>query len=485
MIGGGTDRTLASWWYRPCGGREVLQVALPLVVSALSWTVMTFVDRMLLMWESGTAMAAAFSASMVWFVVLCLPLGICTYASTFVAQYYGSGQPERIGPATWQGVWAALLFSPAVLAAAPLAPFLFALADHGPAAFEHETRYFEILCWGGPAMLIGQALSAFYSGRGRTTVVMGVDSAAAVVNLLLDYLWIFGRGGFPAMGIAGAGWATVAALWLKAAAYLALILQRRHRAAFGTWTGMRLDRRLLGRLFYFGGPSGLQMLLDVIGFAVFVLMIGRLGSREAEATTMAFSISTLAFMPVWGFGMAAGILVGQRLGEDRDDLAARATWTTLVIAWSYMAAISILYVLVPDVFLYGFFAGGEFTPDQQAIRALAAQLLCFVAAYNLFDATLMVFVSAIKGAGDTQFLLRVTVVMAGLLAVLSWLGVEVLDFGVYGCWVLVTAWIWTEAMIFLVRFLQGKWRQMRVIDSLPPDAALAVPEPSPVQARPG
>ncbi len=111
-----------SWWGRPAGGREVLTVALPLVISSLSWTIMTFVDRVLLKWESGDAMAAAFAAGTVWFAALCLPLGIAMYTSTFVSQYFGAGQHERIGLAVWQGVWLSLVVGPLLLLAIPLAP---------------------------------------------------------------------------------------------------------------------------------------------------------------------------------------------------------------------------------------------------------------------------------------------------------------------------------------------------------------------------
>ncbi len=473
MSAGPTKSNAASWWQRPAGGREVLNVALPLVVSSLSWTVMTFVDRMFLKWESGEAMAAAFSASTVWFAVLCLPLGICMYATTFVSQYSGSGQPQRVGPATWQGVWAGVLFSPLVLLAVPLAPAIFAASGHAPQTIVQETLYFRILCYGGPAMLIAQGLASFYSGRGQTSVVMWVDTSVAVVNLILDYCWIFGKGGFPAMGIAGAGWATVTALTLKAVIYAVLVLQRSHQQRFATLSGMRFDRRLFGRLLYFGTPSGLQLLLDVIGFTVFILLIGRLGTVEAEASSIAFSISTLAFMPIWGISQAVSILVGRWLGENRDDLAAQATWSTLWIALAYMAAISICYLFVPGMFLFAFFLGESSSTDQETVRTVATVLLRFVAAYNLFDAALMVFVSAIKGAGDTPFVLRVSLVMAGVLAGSSWFCVEVLQMGIYGCWGLITAWIWVLGMTFLARFLQGKWREMRVIEDVPLDCAAA------------
>ncbi|MEX0611432.1 MAG: MATE family efflux transporter [Pirellulales bacterium] len=454
-----------SWWGRPGGGREVLRVAAPLVVSSLSWTVMTFVDRMFLNWVSGTAMAAAFAGSIAWFAILCLPLGVCSYANTFVAQYDGARQPERIGLVVWQAVWIAVGFGALIVAAIPLAPPLFALADHGPEAYAYEVQYFQILCFGGPAMLIAQAGAAFYSGRGETWMVMIVDAAAALLNLVLDYCWIFGYYGFPEWGVAGAAWATVVASWVKAFVYIALPLQRKYRRRFGTYAGLRFDSELVRRIIYFGGPSGFQMLLDVMGFTTFILLVGRLGAIESEATSMAFSVSSLAFMPIYGLHLAASVLVGERLGENRDDLAARATYTTLQISWIYMLAISLLYVLVPGLFLRGFFPdGAAMAQDHAAVEAMAALLLQFVAAYNLLDATQMVFVGALKGAGDTRFLLRVSLVLAGLLAAFSYLSVEVWELNVFGCWTLVVIWCWLAAAIYVTRFRQGHWRRMRVIE---------------------
>src|SRR3990170_1807923 len=164
MTAGRTSGELEqSWWSRPAGGREVLRVALPLVVSSLSWTVMTFVDRMMLNWVSGTAMAAAFSASIAWFAILCLPLGVCSYANTFVAQYDGARQPERIGLVVWQAVWIALGFGAVLLVAIPLAPPFFALAGHSPESYRYEVQFFQILCVCAPAMLLAQAGTSFYS----------------------------------------------------------------------------------------------------------------------------------------------------------------------------------------------------------------------------------------------------------------------------------------------------------------------------------
>ncbi len=444
----------------------MLRVALPLVVATLSWTVMTFVDRMFLNWVSNTAMAAAFSSAVIWFAVFCFPLGICGYTSTFVSQYHGNGQPERIGPSVWQGVWVALFVTPLAMAVIPLAPWIFSWTLHTPESTQQEILYFQILCAGGPALLVATALSAFYSGRSKTWVVMLIDASVTCVNLVLDYVWIFGYAGFSEMGIAGAGWATVTALWLKALIYLVLILQRKYRLPFQTWAGMRFDRALFGRLLLFGGPSGMQMLLEILGFTVFVVLISRVGPMEAAATTLAFSVATMAFMPVSGLGMGVSILVGQHLGENRDDLAAQATWTALQISLAYMVLLSTLYLLTPNLFLHGFFSGhgAPAIAEQETLRGMAIRLLQIVAAYNVLDATYIIFVSSLKGAGDTRFVMLVSLVMGALLAMLSWLTIDVWNLSIYGCWMAVTVWVCAMGIIFLLRFLGGKWRGMRVIE---------------------
>jgi MATE family multidrug resistance protein len=457
--------TDTSWWGRPSGGREVLRVAAPLVVSALSWTVMTFADRMLLYWVSGEAMDASFTASVAWFAIVALPFGICSYANTFVAQYDGSGQEKRIGLVLRQAIWIAAGLGTLFLLVIPLAPAIFGVAGHTSDVHRLEVQYFQIVSLCAPAMLISQSASSFYSGRGQTWVLMVVDTSVAVLEIFLDYCWIFGKFGFPEWGLAGAAWTTVFGMWLKAVIYMLLPLQRRHRQRFGIVSGIRWDGELVRRIVYFGWPSGFQMLLDVTGFTVFIFMVGDLGDVAKQATSLAFSISSVAFMPIYGLHVAASVLVGERLGENRDDLGARATMTTLQISWLYMFVISLLYALLPNLFLLGFFHESIATSaDREAVRELTTTLLLFVAAYNLLDATQMILVGALKGAGDTQFLLKVSLVLATLLGVFSYLSVDVWNLDVYGCWTLIVLWCLIAAVTYVMRYRQGKWRAMRVIE---------------------
>ncbi|MCC6494145.1 MAG: MATE family efflux transporter [Pirellulales bacterium] len=455
----------SSWWSRPAGARDVLQIALPMVVTTLSWTLMNFIDSAILMQVSPTAMTAAYSAGIIWFAALSLLYGLCSYGSTFVAQYLGDDQPEKIGPVVWQGVWLALAFVLVIPAAQALAPRLFGLFGHEPHLAEIETHFFQILCYGAPGMLAAQSLEAFYSGRGRTWVVMLVDSGAVLINLALACVLVLGWG-VPSWGVGGAASATVFAQWCRAAMYAGLVLSPSNRRRFAT-AAVRPDYSLIRRLVRYGGPSGVQMMLDVGGFAVFMLLVNRLGLVEAGATSLAFRVSQVAFMPVWGFGMATAVLVGQRLGEDRPDLAARAARTALGLCLAYMGTISLLFILTPGMFLQGFFLdhAGE-TADAATVRALTVELMRFVAAYNLFDAAVIIFVSVLRGAGDTRFVMLVSMCMASLLAGGTLAGILAFNMNVYGAWWYITVWVWGLAAVYILRYRSGRWRSMRVIEQV-------------------
>jgi MATE family multidrug resistance protein len=476
------SRHTENWWTRPCGGREVLSLALPLVVSMGSWSLMNFVDRMFLLWFSTPAMAAALPAGMLYFTLICFPLGVSTYVNTFVAQYEGAGRPERSAAVVWQGMRIGLFVMPLFLATIPLAPTVFRLVGHEPQVASLEVIYYQVLCFGAAGQVVAAAMSSFFSGRGQTGVVMAVDCTASLTNVVLDYAWIFGHWGFPALGIEGAAWATVVSLWARVLLYGCIMLRPALRRKYQLLSGRRFDAALMRRLLRYGGPNGLQLLVEVAAFAVFILLIGRLGETAMAATTLAFNVNSVAWVPMMGMGIAVTTMVGQQLGRDRPLLAARATWTSFVMAQAYLSIMAVLYVLLPDLFLMGHASGTA--PDQfSPLRDTTVVLLRFVAAYSLFDALNVIFVSAIKGAGDTRFILAVTLIMSPLPVLAGWAGVTYGGWGLIWCWGVITAWICALGLIYLARFLQGRWRQMRVIEPALP-AELTGDDAGPVRQRP-
>ena len=216
-------------------------MAIPLLISTGAWTVMNFIDRMFLLRYSEVSMAAVLPAGMLHFAIVCFPLGVAAYVNTFVAQYHGSGQPQKIGPAVWQGIFVGLLCIPLFIALTPYSRGIFWLAGHKADLAAQEALFFQTALYGAGAEVMAAALTAFFVGRGATSVVMLVDSLAWSLTVLLDYAWIFGHFGFPSLGIRGAALATVTALWCRAAIYMFLLLLPQHRRNFHTWRGARFD----------------------------------------------------------------------------------------------------------------------------------------------------------------------------------------------------------------------------------------------------
>jgi len=408
-------------------------------------------------------MAAALPAGMLYFTLTCFPLGVASYVNTFVAQYHGAGRPERIGAIVWQGVWIGLVSAPFFLATIPWAPAMFVLAGHAEHLARAEGVYYQVMTCGAGATIIASALSSFFTGRGQTGVVMVVSVLASLMNMVLDYAWIFGHWGFPALGVAGAAWATVTSEWFRVIAYGWLMLRPEYRRKYRIAEGCRFDRELFVRLMRYGGPNGWQFVVDVAAFSVFLLILGRLGEEAMAATTLAMNINSVAWVPMLGIGIAVSTIVGQRLGEGNPDLAERATWTSLWMALAYTGVIGALYVLFPDWFLFGHASGTS--PEQFArLRELTVVLLRFVAGYCMLDAAALIFVSALKGAGDTRFILAVNLWFSAPPVAAVWLGMRLFGGGLYWAWWVLTAWICLLAIVWWLRFVQGRWRGMRVIE---------------------
>jgi multidrug resistance protein, MATE family len=455
-------RAIHDWWRRPCGGRAVLALALPLVISTMSFTVMTFIDRMFLTWYSIDSVAAAMPAAMLQFTLISFPLGMATYVNTFVAQYEGAGRPRQIGPAVWQGIWIALIATPLLLLTAPLAHYYFHHAGHDPGVVVAETTYYSVLIFGSGAIILAGTLSSFFTGRGATLVVMAVDTAAAALNAALAYAMIFGHWGFAEGGIAGAGAATVCAEWFRVISYSAIMMQRRYRK-YHLAAGWRWNGELLARLWKFGAPGGMQWLIECGSFTLFITLVGGLGRVNQAGTMLAFNVNSVAWVPMMGMGVAVSTIVGQQLGASRPEMAARATWTAFVLAMLYMGTMSLFYLSVPDWFLKGH-AAGMAADEFQPLQELVVVLLRFVAVYCLFDALNVVFMSAIRGAGDTRFVFWTSLVTSLVPLTLTWVGIHYLGQGLLWCWMLITLWVCSAGTIYFARFLNGKWRTMRVIE---------------------
>jgi MATE family multidrug resistance protein len=455
-------------WREQGGERELLQLALPLILSNGFLTLQVTLDRIMLSRLDSDAVGAVMPAVMLFWTAFALIQNTANYATTFVAQYVGAGRPRRVGPAVWQGVHFSVLGGFAFLLLLPFAEVLMAWGAHSERLQVLEVAYFRCLCFAALPMAITAAASSFFAGRGDTWTVLLINAVGMVVNGLLGYAWIFGRWGFDEWGIVGAGWALVAGSAAAALVAMGLMLRRRYREEFATLEGWRPELGLFARLMRFGLPNGLQWSLDGLAFTAFLFLVGRLGEAELAATSIACTLNLIAFLPTMGIAQAVGVLVGQRLGQDRPDLAERSGWTGFRLGWLCMTAVAVLYVLTPDV-LMAPFQSSEDPAKWARVAALVPELLCFVAVYCLFDSMTLVFSFALRGAGDTRFVTAATLTLSWPLMVLPVWVVAQNHWSLGWAWLFATIYIIILALLLLARFRQGQWKTMRVIEAMPPE----------------
>ncbi len=446
--------------------REVLRVCLPLVLSLSATTLMEFTDRIFLANYSIDAISAALPAGITSYLPIAFFGGVGGYAGVFIAQYTGRGDEQKIGSVLWQGIHFTLgsgfiLWLVAVFATGPL----FLLAGHPPEVRVLEEIYFSILCRGAVLHVAMITLSTFFTGRGITRPVMVITLLGVFINIPLDYALIFGRWGMPELGIAGAAIATVTAWGVNVVCLAALIFTRANNRRFGVFSHIRFDREIFARLMRFGVPGSLQFTMDILAFTLFILLVGRIGKAELAATNIVLSINALAFMPSMGVSQGISVLVGQALGRRRPTIAAEYVRGGCHLLLLYILAIDLVFIFAPDLVLTPFLASSEGTADRLAVTAFSRSLLHIVAAYLFFDALYMVFSGALRGAGDTRFMMLALALAAPFCLVLPvYVGVQYLRITVATAWLWVLFFVTVLFILAALRFRRGAWKRMLVIE---------------------
>ena len=456
-------KALARRWSEDGGYREVLIIAVPLILSTGAWSILLFVDRMFLSWYSSEAIAAAMPAGMASFAMLCLFIGTAAYVNTFVAQYFGAKEESNIGAVVWQGIYFSGLSILLVIPAYLLAEKFFAFIGHSSEVQQLEVDYFKVLMYSAVFVVLNNTLSSFFSGLGKTMVVMWVSILITIINSLLDYLFIFGSFGLPEMGIRGAALATNIAVIIGSLVLLLLMLQTKYRQRFQILSAWRFNKSIFNRLVYFGFPNGLRLFIDMSSFTAFLMFIGTLGTYELAASNIAFNINALSFLPMVGLMIGVAVIVGQRLGENKPELAEKATWSALHIAMTFFGMLALLYLFIPEVFIYPFTLYGGLSDHDQSV-ALIIVLLRFIAFFGMFDAIFLVFLGALEGAGDTRFIMKMSIIISiGLLVVPCYLYVVNFEASIYVLWWIITLNVILYCLVFFFRFYKGAWKSMRVI----------------------
>ncbi|MCL2390056.1 MAG: MATE family efflux transporter [Endomicrobia bacterium] len=449
-------------WNSTGGYLEFLKIALPLIISTGAWSIQSFINRFFLAWHSQDAFAACLPAGMLNFSIMSIFIGTLTYVDVFVSQYYGKKEYESIGPGVWQSFHLSFLGAFILLFISFFSENIFSFIGHAPEIMSEEIKYFRVLCYGAFPSLAASALSGFYAGRGKTKIVLYVSIIGILVNILFDYILIFGNFGFPELGIEGAAIASIIGSVAMITIFILLVTSKKNDKKYNT-RNLKPDFDFIKRLLKFGFPNGVQFFFDMAGFTFFILVIGKIGMLELSATNIALNINLLAFMPLVGCGITTSILVGQYLGRNKASIAEICVQTSLHIVYAYVTVVILAFVFIPDVFIYPFSKGSESLIIEQ-VKPMAVNLLRFVALYSIFDPMNIIFSSAIKGAGDTAFVMKLLVISSIFVAAIPvYFIVVIFKLGLYAGWSVLVVYVLALAIPFYLRYKSGKWKRMRVI----------------------
>lgn len=446
---------------------EVLAISLPMVISHACDTVMIFTDRLFLSRINPELMNAVMGGGLTSFMMMSFFVGLMGFTTALVAQYLGAQRKKSCSVVLTQALIFSVFAYPIILALRPAAYWMFSFMGVGAEQIGPQKIYLNILLYGSIVSLMRVSVSGFFSGVGRTKIVMVASFVAMLTNVGLDYVLIFGKCGFPALGIRGAGYATVLGGVVGLSVLASAYFQARNRKKYGVGQSFHFDRRLAEKLWRFGSPTGLEMFLNIVAFNTMVMMFHARGAVIATAATVVFNWDLVSFVPLIGIEIGVTSLVGRYMGARRPEKAHRAVMSGLKLGMFYSAVIFILFVGFPGKLVEVFRPDGESAVFVAAIPT-AVFMIRLASIYVLVETMLCVFIGALRGAGDTVWAMRMSVT-------LHWVMVAVLAL-LLRVWQLPAEVGWAAMVFFFLvfsgfvfqRYREGKWKNIRVVEPTTP-----------------
>jgi multidrug resistance protein, MATE family len=380
---------------------SLLKLATPIIIAQLANTAMGFVDTVMAGRVSPQDLAAVALGNSIWVPVFLLMTGILLATTPKVAQRFGAGSHNEIGPLVRQALWLALGVG---LAAAVLlwnAEIILTLMNIDPDLIEPSMGYLRAVACGFPAVALYHVLRCFSDGLGHTRPSMVIGLCGLALNIPLNYIFIYGKLGLPAMGGVGCGWATALVMgfmflsmlwWVKWAPFY----QPSKIFSHFEWPQWLVLKRLLS----VGLPIGISVFAESSIFAVIALLIGGLGATVVAGHQIALNFSSMVFMIPYSLGMAATVRVGQALGRGEPREARFAAGVSMGAALAYACLSASLMLLLREQIAQ------IYTPDP-AVIAVATTLLVYSALFQFSDAIQVTAAGALRGYQDT----RVTMIL--------------------------------------------------------------------------
>ncbi|MFB0555822.1 MAG: MATE family efflux transporter [Phycisphaerae bacterium] len=432
----------------------MLKPAAPMVVTTISFTVMQFVDRFMVSRLGTDALAAILPAGFVSFLPGGFAIGAITSLNTFVSQSLGRGDKEDCSNYFWQAVYMGLVYFLAVVAIMwPTAPWIFRAMGHPPPVVAMEVIYLRIMLYAHILAVINWSSGQFFMGIHRPIITMCASLCGQVVNVAANYILIFGKLGFPAMGIAGAGWGTFIGIGVAASVNMFIYLSSNINATFKSRGTLHIDFGKMYDLLKVGLPAGFGLMVNVAFWGVILFgLVGKFGTEALAATSAVLSYTSLSVMPVVGMSTALTAAVGKTIGRGRKDIAIKQTRVCLKVALFYMGLVGFCFFVFRNALM------AFWSSDEKVIEAGVKILIC-AAIYQAFHAARTIYSGSLRGAGDTVWLAIISAVGAVVILGLGgWLVAKFFpSFGALGPWSAATVSIIAVGLANRWRFKSKRW----------------------------
>jgi MATE family multidrug resistance protein len=508
----------------PAGGRErsplleMLLIAGPVVATMTSYTLMQFIDGLMVsrIGPDPVYVAAQGNGGVAAWIPTATLMGLLSVVNTYVSQNLGAKHAERGAAYAWAGLWICLFAWLAVMLpyAALLPTVMATMTDHSPELLKLEGDYSRVLLIGSFFTIAARCIAQYFYGMHKPMTVFGAVLAGNATNLVLNCFLIYGPTppviagglgeilnpwfeftgsacrslGIPAMGVAGAALATVIGTVVEFAIPMARFLGRRFNALYGTRAAWRPSRAHMRDLFKLGWPGALMLGNEIICWAyLMAALIGHFGEVHNTAGWIALRYMHLAFMPAVGLSIAVTAQVGKCMGMKRPDLAVRRTWLGVGLTMVYMGLCALGFVLFRNEAI-ALFVDPSTTPEQRAeLVRIGSEVMIAAAIFQLFDALGITIIGALRGAGDTVWPGVITLVLAWSCIVLGGHAMIRLfpELGSLGPWIAASAYIVLLGSSMCVRFVLGGWKRIDLLKSqasmvmprVPPSGEMDVPAP--------
>jgi MATE family multidrug resistance protein len=407
----------------------MLKLAGPVIAAEVGWVLMGIVDTIMVGPLGPSAIGAVGTGTILFMTVIMIGFGLLLALDTFVAQSFGAGRIDDCHRWLVAGVQLAAVLSVVVMAISLGVVVLLPLLDFHPDVLALLSPYMTHVMWSTPPLLAYVVFRRYLQAMDLARPVMAALVLANLMNVVANWVLIYGKLGLPALGVVGAAYATVLSR-LVMAVYLLIVIVRRER---GTPSGLHdvpfaVDLARIRAIVRLGWPAAGQILLEVGVFAAASALAATIAPAAVAAHQIVLNIVGLIFMVPYGLGTAAAVRVGQAVGRRDPDGVRAAGWTALALATGTMFCSAVLFIVVPRLLLRGF------TSDTVVVD-VGVSLFLVAAVFQLFDGIQTVTTGALRGLANTKTPMLVNLVghwAVGLPA--AWLLCFYWGWGVRGIW---------------------------------------------------